>query len=154
MTNETISIAAKTMTGISIVGEAAQALIFNKFNEPSIKRLTLILMGHYDENAKLAFYQIETGNTAKSIEEANTEEVIFALDSLKARIRRSFNSIIEAGAVEEKKRMLEIMKNTNKPNTQGTVAELATKYGVSKSEIRRMKTEGTLDSFIASKEEK
>lgn len=37
-------------------------------------------------------------------------------------------------------------------NSAGTVSELATKFGVSKSEIRRRRAEGTLDSFIASRE--
>ena len=44
-----------------------------------------------------------------------------------------------------------LTKELSKKNASGSVSELAEKFGVSKSEIRRMRAAGTLDEFINSK---
>jgi DNA invertase Pin-like site-specific DNA recombinase len=42
---------------------------------------------------------------------------------------------------------LATLRKTNQPHEMGTVSEIAIKYGISKSEVRRMKANGTLESL-------
>lgn len=51
--------------------------------------------------------------------------------------------------VLELQKLAHDQKTAKKPHTEGTVAELAEKLGLSKSEIRRLKNEGQLDAALA-----
>lgn len=46
------------------------------------------------------------------------------------------------------KEVIDGIKASHKPAPEGTVAELSQKYGVSKSEVRRLKREGRLQDLI------
>lgn len=82
-------------------------------------------------------------------------EVSYPLTRLKDMIRDAFRAAIAKGsAAEEAHRkaaheaLLAELKMRNRPSAMGTVAELAAKYGVSKSEIRRHKAAGTLEQAL------
>lgn len=47
-----------------------------------------------------------------------------------------------------KAEVLQELKSHNQPSEFGTVAEISAKYGISKSEVRRRKAEGTLHELI------
>ena len=55
---------------------------------------------------------------------------------------------------QEVKALAKQHQENSKPTEYGTIAEIAAKYGLSKSEIRRAKAEGKLDELIRYKENK
>jgi len=66
-------------------------------------------------------------------------------------IRGIFNAAHRQDMLDRQKELTDLrarLKDTNKPHPAGTVAELATQLGVSKSEIRRRKADGTLQELI------
>lgn len=44
-------------------------------------------------------------------------------------------------------------RDMHKPSAHGTVAEVAARYGVSKSVVRKMRAEGTLDQLVSERKE-
>jgi hypothetical protein len=82
---------------------------------------------------------------------------------LKPRMQRllseAINSEIEAENREMQAKitklqneMLAQMRKTHQPHQLGTVNEIAQKYGISKSEVRRLKSEGKLEEFVQERE--
>lgn len=79
-------------------------------------------------------------------------------DYLRLLVQRAINDEIKAEKDVERfrkgqrhKELIEQMKAATQPHPMGTVAELAQKLGVSKSEIRRRKTDNTLGELIMEK---
>jgi len=81
------------------------------------------------------------------------------VEVVKERIRQAVQGIFEQADEEERNRRIlqqealrlqlqtEFLQH-NQQHPLGTVAQLATKFNVSKGEIRRRKQDGTLDSWI------
>lgn len=142
----------KVLIGLAIYGDIAPALVFRKFSERQIEKMTFVLQGMYDDYLNHAFYHTVHNIVPPAGTNFNNPEILDRLENTKDRIRSIFQKMIDDGIKAEYQCVIDAMKNTNKPHPQGTVAELATRFGVSKSEIRRMKSDGTLDQFITSKE--
>lgn len=77
-------------------------------------------------------------------------------ERLRNEIRQVFSEIARQERYRETDRLQKAFdklvtdqKAGHQPHTQGTVAELAKKLGVSKSEIRRMKVDGSLDEALS-----
>lgn len=69
---------------------------------------------------------------------------------LKAGERHGFRSRLDRMYPNDVvKNLAARQKEAHKPHAQGTVAELATKLGVSKSEVRRLKQEGLLEDALS-----
>jgi len=75
-----------------------------------------------------------------------------AFERLNDLVRFKMEKVVEAveEEVEEVRltKVQELNQQRNQPHAAGTVAEIAAKLGVSKSEVRRMKREGTLDAKL------
>lgn len=139
------------MHGMSIIACAIDPKTPEDFGSIS----ALILTGHYDLPIKAAAYYRIVGKVYETEEELNRPDVITFLDGLKAMVRNTIEFIFTDADEQLKNESKESFDNlrkklceSNKPHVQGTVAELAQKLGVSKSEVRRMKTEGTLEKAL------
>ena len=122
----------KAMVGLSVMGGR------------SIESIALIVAGNYDLEIKCAFFQTYFHKSAESLEALEVKEVLGPLERLKDHYRRGIQEIFEEAAKQDKAELLEQLKETNKPHEMGTVSEIAAKYGISKSEVRRRKADGSL----------
>lgn len=74
-------------------------------------------------------------------------------DLVKFKMKKLVETVVEEVEAEKLTKVQELNQQRNQPHAAGTVAEIAAKYGLSKSEVRKMKREGTLDAALAQKEE-
>lgn len=148
-----LSFMRKTMMGMFLIGETINGLRSSKPEEISraAETMAFILGGHFDQELNcVSFYQVH-GRDPRSQEELDTVEVLQRVERIKDYFRSVIRNIFEqADAQEEQLKRLEFeslqaeLRTSNKPHELGTVAEIAEKYGISKSEVRRRKADGTL----------
>jgi len=122
----------KTLVGFSIIGKM------------NMSNVAFLLMGQYDLEMKCAFFYTHMKKPPTSLEDLEVPEVLETLERFKDMYRKDVQMIFAQAAKEDKHQLLDSLKNTNKPHEMGTVTEIALKYNVSKSEVRRRKLEGTL----------
>lgn len=103
----------------------------------------------------LAFHQ-ENGELPETFEQAATDpKAMQKVENMKNFWRNIMQDVFSEAARQEERRMRAeheaqtakvnaAFKNMNKPAPEGTVKELAAKYGKSLSEIRRLKAENRL----------
>lgn len=139
------------LNGLSIIGSIVNPVDPTTFGFHSVK----LLRGEYDRYIKAIGLHQMTGKIFEKEEELETPEVLKYVERTKQMVRNTIQGMFEQEAEhfkQQQKRSLEALKiklsESNKPHAQGTVAKLATMLGVSKSEVRRMKTEGTLDKAL------
>ena len=138
------------LTGMSIIGS-----IMSSTNVSAGFHAVKLLAGEYDRSIKaIGLYQM-TGKIFEKDEELETPEILEYLERAKQMIRIMIQGMFQQEAKDfkqQQKHQLETLKikllESNKPHSQGTVAELATKLGVSKSEVRRMKADGSLTEIL------
>jgi hypothetical protein len=138
--------------GMGIMGIVGPVLLAGKTPTPSeVQTMAMILAGNHDKEIKAAFAILETGSAHPTEEQMDLPIVLEKLHFLKARCRHWIQGVFDAAAQQEEKEkqqqhkaILADVQSHNKPHPLGTVDELAKKFGVSKSEIRRRKAEGTL----------
>ena len=110
----------------------------------------MLLVGKFDHQIKAALYFSLTRKTRKTPDddaEMETEQVIRGVARLKDVARLNVTRWVEAAGAIDHARLVEQLKKTNQPHEMGTVAEIAAKYSISKSEVRRRKADGTLDQL-------
>ena len=115
------------------------------------RHLPFILDGTHEVAIKSAFYFVATGRRPMIKTDLNEDAVCRAYDAFLNTLRSGIERIFTAAAAEQRREILAELKTHNLPHPEGTVAELAVKYGVSKSEIRRQKAAGTLAEFLECK---
>lgn len=133
------------MVGMSVIGGALQT-------DPDAGTLmAFILLGKYDHELKCAHYFQHYGKEPANDAELEDPTVVVMLDRTKRFFRSIVQGIFDEAArqdqleqEEKRKALLQQLRESNKPHEMGTVAEIAAKYGISKSEVRRRKAEGTL----------
>lgn len=129
--------------GLSVIG--------NAFGKDGPEVWPFILSGHYDKELKAAFHIRTRGVDV----ELNLEDegLNAHLNVFKRQIRNAVQGIIDAAVREEAanavKLRQQIMNNLHSPSEFGTIAELVEKTGLSKSQIRKMKREGTLEQYLS-----
>ncbi|BCG50190.1 hypothetical protein [Ralstonia phage RP13] len=141
------NVSSKVLTGMGIIGDVVAP---KELNDTTIQKMSMVLVGTYDEYLKCAAYYVQNKKNPETQEDLNHGMVEFVVNRVKNQIRSFFQAIFDQGAKEDQKKRDEIlakMKESNKPHAMGTVAEIAEKYGISKSEVRRMKAAGTLESL-------
>ena len=69
-------------------------------------------------------------------------------DLIQFKMKRVVEAVEEEVEEVRLTKVQELNQQRNQPHAAGTVAEIAAKLGVSKSEVRRMKREGTLDAKL------
>lgn len=143
--------ASNVMLGMSYISYVLFPKTPEEFGFHSVQLLT----GEYDLQIKAAGLQVLHGKIYRDAQELEAPDVKAYLERIKSMVRNIIEDLFikdDEDFKSKQKQQLEATKkkllDSNKPHTQGTVAELATKLGVSKSEVRRMKTEGTLDAAL------
>lgn len=138
--------------------------------QPDHKTIPMIILGFYDLSLKCAFYYTKYKKQPDNISEIDEQPILDIIehfkDELRAIIQRVLDQAIIADNIAQKcdtyntkviarqKRENEMyareqrIASLNASNAAGTVSELAAKYHVSKSEIRKMRAAGTLDAYI------
>jgi hypothetical protein len=137
---------SKAMTGLSILGQSFSVDADSAALEKHLSLITFILMGEYDLVLKCGLYFSLLKKTAENEEDLEIPEVLVALERLKNMHRETIAAVFEME--QDKVTLIAKLKETNKPHEMGTVSEIATKYGISKSEVRRRKAEGTLHELV------
>lgn len=142
-----MNLSSKTLEGLSILGQVMG-------NDLSVEQraalLAAILTGRHDDALMCAAYSHREKVVPLSMEQVNGHTMArLSIERLKNLILDGMTSAIEAEAKNYRKELLDELKASQRPHAAGTVSELATKLGVSKSEVRRMKTEGTLEEALS-----
>lgn len=152
-TEEKRSSASIVFRGMYILGSSA-----NVVDEESAMLAPMVLMGKYDKELKYFLYWRETKTCPQTEEQAGTPVILEMLERAKGYIRWRLQSLIDREQdqyhrerEQNFKNMVSEMRDSSKPHPFGTVAQLATRFNVSKSEVRRMRTAGILDKFISEK---
>jgi len=127
-----MSLAAKTMMGYSLMGGQT---IQDRLN---------IISNQFDLELKCAIYHTVFRQVVDKIEDLENPEVLSGLNKLKDAVRAAINSVIDELETNSLEGLRAQLKESNKPHELGTVAEIAARYGISKSEVRRRKANGTL----------
>jgi hypothetical protein len=107
--------------------------------------ITCIAMGSHDE---VLF------ETAK-LNAKDEADAIVRLENIKANFKHQLQILMDYAFKEDhqerkaaKAVVLEELKANQQPHELGTVAEISAKYGISKSEVRRRKADGTLHELV------
>lgn len=130
--------------GLSIVADCID------FRNPNI--IPMVLTGYFDDQLLYSFFWVSHHKYPTSPEEYKTDERSnYALNSLKEIIRNKLEHFLwQLEREEELKKQANLeqirseLRKSSKPHDMGTVAEIAQKYNISKSEVRRRKVEGSL----------
>lgn len=138
---------AKVMLGMSLIGDSVGV----SGDERMVQAWVSIITGTKDTELRCAFSFNHYKCMPDSDEALADATVTGQLNVLKARIRFSMGQIFEQVSAEDrvaKEIAFRDVRNEvlshSKPHAMGTVAEIAIKLGISKSEVRRRKQEGTL----------
>ena len=130
----------------------------------------MILMGMCDDELR-CFSWLRIHKDAPPSREAleGDQEVSEQVELIKSNIRNMIQAAINGAAGEEKKKTFaeisrkaaeekklreERMKKLHSQPIQGTVSEISEKYGISKSEVRRLRAQGGLEAFIVVRDAK
>jgi hypothetical protein len=139
----------KVAAGMSIVG---QALTLGTPEEAQVA--TWFLMGNYDSEVKTFLYWKEKNSFPTTDADLDIPSVVEKLEFMKGVVRRKIQNIFhqaEAEDREEKQRhhlnLINQMRQSNKPHHLGTVDEIAKRFNISKSQVRRLKADNALDAF-------
>lgn len=145
------------MLGAAVLGEIMNG---NITNVPYL--LEVRGDNEMQESVKLSMFYMENNRLPDidSIQDVELMDEIFSIaqNNLRILIQNLFNRVYDCESSSYKEAMeyrkkLELeqlvrsQKESHKPHEMGTVAEIATKYGISKSEVRRLKAEGLLHTL-------
>lgn len=149
---------SEVMLGLSFIGQALK--------DPSVLAMLIITRRNWGQAiaARACLYRTE-GITVKTLED--DARAWKELEKMQKFLRLMMNQAIDASIADENRelriqeaklqrelheqqeRLRQELRKTNLPSTHGTVKEIAAKYNISLSEVRRMKADGTLDDFIS-----
>jgi hypothetical protein len=151
MTKGEESLSIKTMTGISLMGKMYNVLTGTAVQKQDLQLIPMILTGHFDQELKCAAHMMEFGKIPDSKDRLESPQVTVLFDHLKWRVRSFTQGVIDLMAENDRLkkeqarlRLLVELRERDRPHELGTVDQMAERYGVSKSEIRRRKAAGTL----------
>lgn len=150
---------SKVMGGLALLGRC--------MNDPEI--MAAVLTNQLELEIKYAFYYMERKELppSETLEDVNVPEVITAYERLVTMIRNKVQHIFRMAEIEEnrnqriqghideanrKKEIDERLKAQSAPHPLGTTAEISEKYGLSKTAVRKMKADGTLEVYCAAKD--
>ena len=141
MNNKISNFTMDTLTGLKVLGSS------------DIQIATFISLGHYNREIRCAAFNALRKSFPKCEEDINADDIVAGARrlelSFKYRIQDLLKECEELDKAEAKKLQEKRMQEQHKHSERGTVADICSKYNLSKGEVRRMKAEGTLDSYIA-----
>lgn len=130
---------SKVMLGMAVVGGIFQGEWDN---------VTFVLAGHHDVAIKCFAYHHQFGQAPASEAELDVPSVLLVLERIKGECRAAVQHVLDQEAKDQRDELLAQLRNSNKPHAMGTVDQIAKRFGISKSEVRRRKTEGTLGELM------
>ena len=141
------------MMGLSVLGSAVGPLADGT-------AMAFIMMGKYDLELSCALYYKAHGYPDATLTQEQLladVETKQALENIKDWIRKGIQNIFDTASKHMELQIKEDLANlvaqqkaAQLPSVYGTVAEIAAKYKISKSEVRRLKADGKLEEFVAS----
>jgi hypothetical protein len=140
----------KGFNGMCLIGS------FVSEPEKNISAMPFLLAGDMDDQIYRGFYLTEYGTNKPY--QPNDPKITLHVERLKSLVRGFVQGVFDAAAREDERERMAKMENlraelaqSNKPHVLGTVAEIAAKFNISKSEVRRRKAEGTLEELLTQK---
>jgi len=113
----------------------------------------LMLTGRYDDTLLKTFFWVSHKREPINEEYRTNAECMRMLEAAKDRIRSDIQYVFRMAEAEEREskgRAFEALRGqlrtSNRPHDLGTVAEIAAKYNISKSEVRRRKAAGAVQA--------
>lgn len=114
-----------------------------------------VLVGTHDNVLLQTFYFVANKKMVSDEEYKTDVLTVDKLNNFKSQIRMSIQLIIDREGLRHQEKIAlsqqlvrHELRKSNMPHELGTVSEIATKYGISKSEVRRRKADGTLEEFL------
>lgn len=160
-----MSITAESL--LSIADRTTVGMILLKDIEGERKHVTDVAHGMFDKELRLALFYAINDRYAENPEEANAEGISRQLDIFKLKAaahsvtaqrteslfaaldaydRRCVGRNGKGGALDQQARVMEMRRKEfvaqTAPHVEGTVKEIAAKYNLSLSEVRRRKAAG------------
>jgi hypothetical protein len=126
----------KVMTGLGIIGRLLP------------EAWALVLVGRFDDEILCAFHCVNDPSTPASMEDVRTPPNLLALERFKDELRANVQRLISEDEKRRRAELLQELQQHQQPHAFGPVAEIAQKLGISKSEVRRRKQDGTLDEML------
>lgn len=149
----TDTFSTKVFFGLDLLGR-----VFDKDPQVAGHAMSSVLMGQFATELRTVSYWQLKGQIPTSTDDLQQPEVEDHYQRMVGVVRGLVQGVFEEAARQDEiKRMnaLQELKakilQSNKPHEMGTVAELAAKYGKSKSEIRRLKAAGLLHTLTEEK---
>lgn len=137
-------------------GLNGMALIGGFVNDPekNISAIPFVLAGDMDDELYRGFYLARYGTQAAfNAHDIDTAAMVGRLKNMLRQFVRGIFDAAERDLIRQQQlkhsQVLADLKKTSQPHEQGTVAEIAARYGISKSEVRRRRADGTLNELIA-----
>lgn len=142
-----MSFLTKVFTGLSITADCID------FRKPEM--VAFALTGKFDDELLAASFYVAHHKEPVADEYKTDPRAVSNVENIKGHIRGVIGHIFREADREDTQarevammRLRQELKQSNKPHEQGTVAEIAARYGISKSEVRRRKTDGTLEELF------
>lgn len=150
----------KVLTGTVVLGTVGKCLIGMDTSEDAVQTVAFVITGSWDTELKAALFFKVYNKQPQTPEHLEDDKVLLMLGRLKARIRGWMDSVFSEAsrqdAVDRAKKheqslidTLADLQTRSRQHPEGTVAELATKLGVYKSEVRRLKANGQLEQRLS-----
>lgn len=117
------------------------------FGDRSAETLARILVGTHDEDILCAMHFVRTNSVPEALAMVRNEQNLADLERFKDGLRQGIAEIFVAAKALDHVALLEELRSHNQPHELGTVAEIAARFGISKSEVRRRKQDGTLNEL-------
>lgn len=149
-----LNISVDAMSGLYIISRACGD---SGSHRDVAEAMVSIITGQVDYQLRCASLFQSTGKIQVEEHELTSPEIDMLVGRIKDHMKSILNGIFDGAAREEQRvrqQALESLqlrlRDSNRPSEHGTVAEIAARLGISKSEVRRRKADGTLDQLINS----
>ena len=133
----------KALVGMAAVGDWVK-------NGPSI------LVGDYDTEISCMCYHTQFEKMPETEDDIKQECIVKHLENIKTHLRIKIANVFQQAEAqaerEEQERDVQGFRNSQQQAPEGTVSELAERFGLSKKKIRQMKRDGTLHTLFENAE--
>lgn len=116
------------------------------------KNAPAILVGDYDTEISCMCYQTQFETMPETEDDIKQDCIVRHLENIKTHLRIKIANAFQQAEREEQERAVQGFRETQQQAPEGTVSELAERFGLSKKKIRQMKRDGTLHTLFENAE--
>ncbi len=116
------------------------------------KNAPAILVGDYDTEISCMCYQTQFEKMPETEDDIKQDCIVQHLENIKTHLRMKIANAFQQAEREEQQRAVQGFRETQQQAPEGTVSELAERFGLSKKKIRQMKRDGTLHTLFENAE--